>query len=99
VVVRDLWRAYAQVCAKGGVAPSLAFLGHGIGLTGHEEPYITADKELVLEPGVVLTYEPFHMLPGRMGFHIEDMFLVTERGYENLTTVTTNDELIEAGAA
>jgi Xaa-Pro aminopeptidase len=30
-----------------------------------------------------------------MGFHIEDMFLVTDDGYENLTTVTTNEELIE----
>jgi Xaa-Pro dipeptidase len=96
-LVRDLWHAYADVCRGGKIEPTLAFLGHGIGLTGHEEPYITADKDLVLEPGVVLTYEPFYMIPGRMGFHIEDMFLVTEDGYENLTTVTTNDELIEAG--
>lgn len=98
-VVRDLWAAYADVCRRGRIEPTLAFLGHGIGLTGHEEPYITADSPLVLEPGVVLTYEPFYMLPGRMGFHIEDMFLVTEIGYENLTTVTTNEELIEVGVA
>jgi Xaa-Pro aminopeptidase len=94
-VARELWRAYAEVCRRGSIEPTLAFLGHGIGLTGHEEPYITADKDLVLEPGVVLTYEPFYMIPGRMGFHIEDMFLVTDDGYENLTTVTTNEELIE----
>lgn len=96
--VRELWKTYADVCQRGGLEPTLSFLGHGIGLTGHEEPYITADTDLVLEPGVVLTYEPFYMMPGRMGFHIEDMFLVTERGCETLTTVTTNHALIEVGA-
>jgi Xaa-Pro aminopeptidase len=97
-VVRDLWTIYAAHMRKHGLEPSISFLGHGIGLSGHEEPYITSDKDLVLEPGIVLTYEPFYMMPGRMGFHIEDMFLVTEQGYENLTTVTTNETLIEVAA-
>ena len=47
---------------------------------------------------MVVTFEPFYMMPPRMGFHIEDMFLVTESGYETLTAVTTNDTLIEVPA-
>lgn len=94
---RDLWAAYAGHCRRHAIEPTLGFLGHGIGLTGHEEPYLTGDKALVLEPGMVLTFEPFYMLPGRMGFHIEDMFLVTVEGYETLTAVTTNETLIEVG--
>ena len=92
---RDLWSAYADHCRRHAIEPTLAFLGHGIGLTGHEEPYITGDKALILEPGMVVTFEPFYMMPPRMGFHIEDMFLVTDSGYETLTAVTTNEQLIE----
>ncbi len=92
---RDLWAAYAGHCRRHAIEPTLAFLGHGIGLTGHEEPYLTAEKALILEPGMVITFEPFYMMPGRMGFHIEDMFLVTGGGYETLTSVTTNETLIE----
>jgi Xaa-Pro aminopeptidase/Xaa-Pro dipeptidase len=97
--VRDLWTAYERGCRHGDVMPTLQFLGHGIGLSGHEEPYITADSELVLEPGVVLTFEPFVMFPDLMGFHIEDMFLVTPSGYEILTTATDNGRLIEVASA
>lgn len=93
--VRDLWEVYAGQCRRHAIEPTLAFLGHGIGLTGHEEPYLTGDKDLPLEVGMVVTFEPFYMLPPRMGFHIEDMFLVTDQGYETLTAVTTNETLIE----
>ena len=92
---RDLWEANARYCRQNAIEPTLGFLGHGIGLTGHEEPYLTARQPLLIEAGFVLTFEPFFMMPGRMGFHIEDMFLVTESGYETLTAVTTNDQLIE----
>lgn len=95
--VRDLWEAYAGHCRKHAIEPTLAFLGHGIGLTGHEEPYLTGDKTLLLEAGMVVTFEPFYMLPPRMGFHIEDMFLVTDAAYETLTAVTTNETLVEVG--
>jgi hypothetical protein len=36
------------------------------------------------------------MLPGRMGFHVEDMYLITRDGYDRITgTVVPNDSLIE----
>jgi Xaa-Pro aminopeptidase len=42
--------------------------------------------------------EPLYMIPGRMGFHVEDMYLITPSGFEALTgTITPNDELIRVG--
>jgi hypothetical protein len=38
------------------------------------------------------------MLPERMGFHVEDMYLITEGGFAQVTgTLYPNDELIEVG--
>ena len=38
------------------------------------------------------------MMPGRMGFHVEDMYLITETGHEKITGhIAPNDSLIEAG--
>jgi Xaa-Pro aminopeptidase len=41
--------------------------------------------ETVLEPGMVLTVEPGIYLPGWGGLRIEDDYLVTKTGAENLT--------------
>lgn len=61
--------------------------GHGIGLEVHEEPYITADNDLVLEPGMTFSVEPGIYLEGRFGLRIEDIVAVTQGGVERLNTV------------
>ena len=38
--VADLYRAYVTYLRDRGIEPTLKFLGHGIGQTIHEEPYI-----------------------------------------------------------
>jgi len=94
--VPDLYHAYVNACRQGGIEPTLKFLGHGIGQTIHEEPYITETRDIVLAPNITHTMEPLYMLPGRMGFHVEDMYLITRDGYDRLTgTVVPNDSLIE----
>jgi Xaa-Pro aminopeptidase len=61
--------------------------GHGVGLEVHEVPRLAAGNDAVLQPGMVITIEPGVYLPGKCGIRIEDMVLVTERGYEVLTPV------------
>lgn len=96
--VPDLWATYVSKCSEGDIEPTLRFLGHGIGQTIHEEPYITDSRDIALRPNVTHTMEPLYMIPGRMGFHVEDMYLITEVGYDKMTgDRVPNDQLISVG--
>lgn len=96
--VADLYRAYAAVCRENDIEPTLKFLGHGIGQTIHEEPYITETRKIVLERNITFTMEPLYMLPGEMGFHVEDMYVITSDGFDPITgNISDNSELIEVG--
>ena len=55
-------------------------LGHGIGLDGHEHPYLVAGNEQQLEPGMAFSIEPGIYLPDRFGVRIEDIAIIGADG-------------------
>jgi Xaa-Pro dipeptidase len=70
--------------------------GHGIGMEGHEAPYIRAENEMVLKPCMTFTIEPGVYLPGKGGVRIEDDVLISECGLESLTDLPRKLEIIAA---
>ncbi|GAB3591613.1 Xaa-Pro dipeptidase [Corynebacterium faecale] len=58
--------------------------GHGIGLSTHEEPFIMAGNDLVLEPGMAFSIEPGIYIDGVHGARIEDIVVITDDGCETL---------------
>lgn len=64
--------------------------GHGLGLSVHEEPFITSVNDLVLEEGMVFTIEPGIYLKGIGGVRIEDDILVTKEGHYVFTKTSKN---------
>jgi Xaa-Pro aminopeptidase len=54
--------------------------GHGIGLEGHEDPYLVAGNDRSLEPGMAFSVEPGIYLEGRYGVRIEDIVVCGHDG-------------------
>ena len=53
-------------------------LGHGLGMDGHEPPYLVRGNAAPLAAGNTVTVEPGIYLPGKFGVRIEDDFAVRE---------------------
>jgi Xaa-Pro dipeptidase len=67
-------------------------LGHGIGMEGHEWPYIVRGSAEKLRLGMTFSVEPGIYIPGEGGVRHEDIVVVTEDGAENLTKWTGGPE-------
>jgi Xaa-Pro dipeptidase len=61
-------------------------LGHGIGLDGHEHPYLVRGSKTVLEPGMTFSNEPGIYVPGEFGVRCEDDIVITANGPAQLLT-------------
>lgn len=54
--------------------------GHGIGMDGHEEPYLVKGNARLLESGMAFSIEPGIYLPGEFGVRIEDICVADDDG-------------------
>ena len=71
----------ANGMSKGYALPGLPHrTGHGIGLDGHEGPYLVANDETPLDVGMCFSNEPMICMPGLFGVRLEDHFYMTEKG-------------------
>ena len=61
-------------------------LGHGIGLDGHEHPYLVRGSKTVLESGMTFSNEPGIYVPGEFGLRCEDDMVITANGPAQLLT-------------
>lgn len=82
-------RAARQVIADAGYGDDYATfthrVGHGIGMDGHEWPYLVRGNTLPMQPGMTFSDEPGIYQVGKFGVRLEDDMVVTEQGAELLT--------------
>lgn len=60
-------------------------LGHGIGMDGHEWPYLVRGNNLPLEAGMTFSDEPGIYIVGEFGIRLEDDWVVTPSGGDMFT--------------
>lgn len=83
---QDVDRAARKVITDAGYGQYFTHrLGHGMGMDGHEVPYMVEGNETRLEPGMVFTDEPGIYQLNKFGVRIEDDCVVTESGVEVLS--------------
>jgi Xaa-Pro dipeptidase len=76
--------AARAVITSGGYGPGYKYfthrLGHGIGLDGHEHPYLVRGSTTVLEPAMTFSNEPGIYIPGEFGLRCEDDMVISAEG-------------------
>jgi Xaa-Pro dipeptidase len=95
VALDALDRAARKLAEAEGFGPGFTYfthrLGHGLGMDGHEWPYLVENnmfgwtKSVTLQPGMTFTNEPGIYIPGEFGLRLEDDMVITENGAEMFT--------------
>ena len=95
VLAADVDAAARKVIVDGGYGPGFTYfthrVGHGIGMDGHEWPYLVRnnmfgfDLAPRLKPGMTFSDEPGVYIKGEFGIRLEDDMVITEEGAELLT--------------
>ncbi len=86
IMAKEVDLAARQVFKKAGYEQYANHrIGHGLGLSEHEEPYLRFDSDLILEEGMVFTIEPGIYVPGIGGFRHSDTVILTKDGIKTIT--------------
>jgi Xaa-Pro aminopeptidase len=86
ITAQELDREARAVIEKAGYGDCFTHrLGHGIGVTVHEPPFLYIPDDTVLRKGMTFTVEPSILLPKSWSTRVEDVVLVTGKGGEPFT--------------
>jgi Xaa-Pro aminopeptidase len=95
VPLESIDAAARKVIVDGGYGPGFKYfshrLGHGMGMDGHEWPYLVNNNmfgwktAITAQPGMVFSDEPGIYIRGEFGIRLEDDMYITERGAELFT--------------
>ena len=81
--------AARKVITDAGYGPDYKYfthrLGHGIGMDGHEWPYLVRGNTLPLAPNMCFSDEPGIYIRGEFGVRLEDDMHITENGAQLFT--------------
>jgi Xaa-Pro dipeptidase len=81
--------AARKVIADAGYGPDYKYfthrLGHGIGMDGHEWPYLVRGNTTPMATNMTFSDEPGIYVRGEFGIRLEDDMYITERGAELFT--------------
>lgn len=81
--------AARKVITDAGYGPDYKYfthrVGHGIGMDGHEWPYLVRGNTISLRPGMSFSDEPGIYIRGEFGVRLEDDMYITENGAELFT--------------
>ena len=81
--------AARKVITDSGYGPNYKYfthrLGHGLGMDGHEWPYLVRGNKTKLQENITTSDEPGIYIPGEFGIRLEDDMHVTENGAELFT--------------
>ena len=81
--------AARKVIVDAGYGPDYKYfthrVGHGMGMDGHEWPYLTRGNTLPLAPGMTFSDEPGIYIPGEFGVRLEDDMYITDDGAKLFT--------------
>jgi Xaa-Pro aminopeptidase len=95
VACQEIDRAARKVITDAGYGEYFIHrVGHGIGLTTHEPPYMVEGEEHLIEPGMCFSIEPGIYLPDRFGVRIEDIVVATEDGGRRLNNTTHEMQIV-----
>jgi Xaa-Pro dipeptidase len=91
----DVDRAARKVIEDAGYGQFFTHrLGHGLGLDGHEAPYLVHGNKTSLVAGNTETIEPGIYMPGKFGVRIEDDYAVRSGVPASLSERTTELEVV-----
>ena len=85
----DVDAAARKVVVDAGFGPGYRYfshrVGHGLGMDGHEWPYLVKGNEMPLQPHMTFSDEPGIYIPGEFGVRLEDDLHILEDGAELFT--------------